>query len=103
MTNAWDNGMDASRIPHMTPSEVRGMFKMQAMQGRIRAAEQDQLAWLVGSYCATAFNAPRRYPRQPRNAKRILQNEDKPKEMTDDEMRETAKGWARRWNEKWQP
>ena len=99
MAAAWENGLDGAAIPNMTPSEARGMFKARSVNLTAGAADMDRLAWLIGNYCATAFNCPKRYPRKPRNADRIMGQYKKTRMMTDDEMRENAKNFARRWNE----
>lgn len=99
MALAWDNGMDGSLIPGMTPSEARGMFKVQNVRTTAHACDLDRLAWLIGNYCGTAFNNPKRYPKKPRVADKIMQQQKGARVMTDDEMRESAKNFARRWND----
>ena len=59
----------------------------------------DRLAWLIGSYAGVAINAPKRFPRQPKNAKKIMNNGT---EMTDAEMKAAAFAMAKRWNNAYQ-
>ena len=97
MQNAWEVGLDGSRIPSMTPSEVAGYYEAHKAKHKIEAANLDRLAWLVGSYCAVGVNAPKKYPRKPRNVERILKKETD-KAMTDDEMKSFMFNFAARWN-----
>ncbi len=97
MQNAWEVGLDGSKIPDMTPSEVAGYYEAHKARHKIEAANLDRLAWLVGSYCAVGVNAPKKYPRKPRNAERILSKHDA-KTMTDEEMKSFAFEFAARWN-----
>lgn len=89
--------MDGSLIPDMTPAQAHGYFTSYSARMRQQAANIDRLAWLCGSYTGTAVNAPRRFPRKPRNAGKIMGG-DKPKIMTDDEMKAFAFQFAERWN-----
>ena len=89
--------MDGERIPEMTPAEAHGYFTAYGANIRRQAADLDRLAWLCGSYTGMAVNAPKRFPRKPRNAEKIMGG-GKPKIMTDDEMKAFAFQFAERWN-----
>lgn len=87
MAAVWEAGMDGAVIPHITPSECRGMFAAQAACATRCAADIDTQAWLTGSYAGVAVNAPKKFPRKPRSVERIARKNalQKPA-MTDDEM-----------------
>lgn len=95
--SAWEAGLDGSIVPDMTPSEVYGYFMASGMNARRRAADMDRQAWLTGSYTGISVNAPKRYPRRPRNADKIL-GKQQPRIMTDEEMKSFAFAFAERWN-----
>lgn len=97
-TAAWKNGLDGSALPGMTPTEVAGLFEACKAQRRLDAACTDRSAWLIGSYCGVGVNAPKKYPRKPRNADKILRQGEPVKVMTDDEMKAVALDFAARWN-----
>ena len=99
--SAWEAGLDGGKIPEMTPSQAHGYFAAYGARMRQQAANLDRLAWLCGSYTGTAVNAPKRFPRKPRNAEKIM-GKDKPKVMTDDEMKAAAFAFAERWNNAYQ-
>lgn len=90
--------MDGAVVPHLTPSEARGMFVREAALRRRMAADMDTLAWLTGNYCAIGVNNPKKYPSKPRNAPRIMQGEEAPAIMTDDEMLHKMLDIARRYS-----
>ena len=96
--SAWEAGLDGAAIPDLTPSEAHGYFTASGARTRHQAADADRLAWLCGSYTGTAVNAPKRYPKKPRNAEKIL-GANKPRIMTDDEMKSFAFAFAKRWND----
>lgn len=89
--------MDGSLIPEMTPSQAHGYFTAYGENAKRQAADIDRMAWLCGSYTGTAVNAPKRFPRKPRNAEKILGKKEH-KIMTDDEMKSFAFAFAERWN-----
>lgn len=102
VADAYDAGIDGEKIPEMTPAQVRGMFQVEVMRRKNHAADMDRLSWLNGSYAATAFHAPKRYPNKPRNADRIM-GPAPAKEMTDAEMKSFAMSFAKRWNNACKP
>lgn len=99
--SAWEAGLDGEKIPGMTPAQAHGYFVAYGARMRQQAANLDRLAWLCGSYTGTAVNAPKKFPRKPRNAEKIMGGE-KPKTMTDDEMKAFAFRFAERWNNAYQ-
>ena len=99
--SAWEAGLDGGKIPAMTPAQAHGYFMAYSARMRQQAANLDRLAWLCGSYTGTAVNAPKRFPRKPRNAEKIMGG-GMPKPMTDDEMKSFAFAFAERWNNGYQ-
>ena len=96
MISAWENGLDGSLIPDMTPAEAHGYFVSKAARQRQTMANFDTLAWLIGSYTGIGVNAPKRYPQKPRNTERIQHYQERRREMTDDEMDAWARAFAER-------
>lgn len=93
--------MDGQRIAGMTPAEVHGYFTAYGVRLKHSAADLDRGAWLIGSYTGTAVNAPKKYPRKPRNAEKIM-GKNAQKSMTDEEMQSFAFDFAKRWNHAYQ-
>lgn len=98
VASAWDAGIDGQKIPNMTPAEVRGMFQVAQFARKMQAASMDRSAWLAGNYTAYAFHSPKRYPRKPWNADKIMGDYEEPREMTEDQMKNALTGIAKRWN-----
>lgn len=97
MVSAWECGADGSMIPHMTPSEVKGLFEARSANMRREQADMDILSWLIGSYTAHGVNAPKSYPDLPRNAGKILGTETQDSgEMSAEEMKNVLIGIAQR-------
>lgn len=97
MQSAWEEGLDGSKIPGLTPSEAVGYFESNNAIQRRKMASMDRMAWLIGSYCAVGVNQPKKFPKKPRNADKIMQA-GKQKKMTDEEMQSFAFAFAERWN-----
>lgn len=98
MKQGWENGIDARRFPEMTPAEVFGEIARNKFLVKQKNANMDNLAFLTGSYTGCAVNAPKKYPKEPKNAKKILEGRQKKKEMTDDEMKNAMLAFAQQNN-----
>ena len=62
---------------------------------REHAADMDMSGFLIGEYTAIGVNNPKKYPRKPLNAEKILKKHERKQEMTDDEMKQTMMAFAK--------